>query len=53
MANLDGHKLLSDRHHAFRKIYSCKTQLATVINDWDKILDKNGHVDSTGGTTLK
>ena len=39
MAHLDEHKLLSDKQHAFRKWHSCETQLATVINDWAKILD--------------
>ena len=46
MAHLDGYKLLSDRQHAFRKRYSCETQLTTVINDWDKILDNRGQVDA-------
>ena len=39
MSNLDEHKLLSDKQHAFRKWHSCETQLTTVINDWAKILD--------------
>ena len=34
MANLDEHKLLSDKQHSFKKWHSCETQLATVINDW-------------------
>ena len=46
MAHLDEHKLLSDRQHAFRKRHSCETQLITVINDWAKILDIGGHVDT-------
>ena len=46
MAHLDEHKLLSDKQHAFRKWHSCETQLATVINDWAKILDNKGHVDT-------
>ena len=46
MAHLDEHKLLSDRQHAFRKKHSCETQLITVIDDWDKILDKSGQVDT-------
>ena len=46
MAHLDGHELLSDRQHAFRKWHSCETQLTTVINDWAKILDKKGQVDT-------
>ena len=41
MAHLDEHKLLSDRQHAFRK-----RQLITDINDWAKILDKGGQVDT-------
>ena len=41
MAHLDEHKLLSDKRHAFRKWHSCETQLATVINDWAKILDNS------------
>ena len=46
MAHLDEYKLLSDRQHAFRKRHSCETQLTTVINDWAKILDNGGQVDS-------
>ena len=44
--HLDEHKLLSDRQHAFRKGHSCETQLTTVINDWAKILDNRGQVDT-------
>ena len=43
MAHLDGYKLLSDKQHAFRKGHSCET---TVINDWAKILDNRGQVDT-------
>ena len=32
--------------HAFRKRHSCETQLNTVINDWAKILDNRGQVDT-------
>ena len=46
MAHLDEHELLSDRQHAFRKWHSCETQLTSVINDWAKILDKKGQVDT-------
>ena len=46
MAHLDEHKLLSDMQHAFRKNRSCETQLITVINNWAKILDAGGQVDS-------
>ena len=46
MARLDEYKLLSDRQHAFRKGHSCETQLNTVINDWAKILDNRGQVDT-------
>ena len=46
MAHLDEYKLLSDRQHAFRKGYSCETQLTTVINDWAKILGNRGQVDT-------
>ena len=46
MAHLDEHKLLSDKQHAFRKWHSCETQLATVINDWVKILDNKGQVNA-------
>ena len=45
MAHLDEYKLLSDRQHAFRR-HSCETQLTTVINDWAKILDNGGQVDT-------
>ena len=38
--------ILSDRQHAFRKGHSCETQLTTVINDWAKILDNRGQVDT-------
>ena len=46
MAHLDEYKLLSDRQHAFRKGHSCEIQLTTVINDWAKILDNRGQVDT-------
>ena len=46
MTHLDEYKLLSDRQHAFRKGHSCETQLTTVINDWAKILDNRGQVDT-------
>ena len=46
MAHLDEYKLLSDRQHAFRKGHSCETQLTTVINDWAKIVDNRGQVDT-------
>ena len=46
MSHLDHHQLLSDRQHAFRKSHSCETQLATVIDDWAKILDNQGQVDT-------
>ena len=46
MAHLDEYKLLSDRQLAFRKRHSCETQLTTVINDWAKILDNGGQVDT-------
>ena len=46
MAHLAEYQLLSDRQHAFRKRHSCETQLTTVINEWVKILDKGGQVDT-------
>ena len=46
MAYMDEHKLLSNRHYAFRKKHSCETQLITVTDDWAKILDKGGQVDT-------
>ena len=46
MAHLDEYKLLSDRQHAFRKRHSCETQLTTVINDWAKVLDNGGQVNT-------
>ena len=46
MADLDEHKLLSDRQHDFRKNRSDETQLITVINDWAKILDAGGQVNT-------
>ena len=46
MANLDEHRILSDKHHAFRKWYSCETQLTTVVDNWAKLLDNQGQVDT-------
>ena len=46
MAHLDEYKLLSVGQNAFRKKHSCETQLITVIDDWAKILDKGGQVDT-------
>ena len=46
MAHLDEYKLLSDRQHAFQKRHSCEAQLITVINDWAKILDDGGQIDT-------
>ena len=46
MAHLDEHELLSDRQHAIKKWRSCETGLTSVINDWTKILDKKGQVDT-------
>ena len=46
MAHLDEHKLLSDKQHTFRKWHSCETQLTTVIDDWAKVLDNKGQVDT-------
>ena len=46
MAHLDEHRLLSEKQHAFRKWHRCETQLITVIDDWAKILDNQGQVDT-------
>ena len=46
MAYLDRYNLLSDRQHAFTKGHSCKTQFTTVINDWAKLFDNRGQVDT-------
>ena len=46
MAHLDEHKLLSDKQHAIRKWHSCETQLTTVIDNWAKVLDDHGQVDT-------
>ena len=47
MAYLDDHRLLSEKQHAFRKWHTCcETQLITVIDDWAKILDNQGQVDT-------
>ena len=45
VAHLDEYNL-SDRQHTFRKRHSCKTQLTTVINDWAKVLDNRGQIDT-------
>ena len=47
MAHLDEHRLLSDKQHAFRKWHSCETQLTGVIDDWAKLLDNHGQVDTS------
>ena len=44
MAYLDEYQFLSDMQHAFRKRYSCETQLTTVRNDWVKVLVTGGQV---------
>ena len=46
MAHLDEYKLLLDGQCAFRKGHSCETQLTTAINDWAKILDNSGQIDT-------
>ena len=46
MAHLNGYQLLSFRQHTFRKRHSCETQLTMVINDWAKVLDNRGLVDT-------
>ena len=46
MGHLDQYDLLLDKQHAFRKWHSCETQSITVINDWAKISDKKGKVDT-------
>ena len=46
MASFDEHKFLSDRQHTFRKRHSCETQLTTLKNDWAKILDNKGQIDT-------
>ena len=46
MAHLDEHKLLSDKQRTFRKWQSCENPLTTLINDWAKILDNQGQVDT-------
>ena len=53
MSHLDDHKLLSDRQHAFGKAHCCETQLATVINDWAKILDNQAQVDTFISSTAR
>ena len=35
----------TDNMHSGKK-HSCETQLITVINDWARILDKGGQVDT-------
>ena len=46
IAHLGEHRHLSDKQHAFRKWHSCEFQLTTVIDDWAKILDNQGQVDT-------
>ena len=52
MAHFDGHKLLSDRQHTFRKNRSSEIQLITVINYRAEILDAGGQVDRGGATFI-
>ena len=45
MYHLDEQKLFfSDRQHASRKSHICEPQLATLIDDWAKVLDSQGRV---------
>ena len=44
--HLEEHDIISPNQHAFRKGYSCETQLSHVINDFSKSLDKKKQVDS-------
>ena len=46
MAHLDEHRLLSEKQHALRKWHRCETQLITVIDDWGKVLDNQGQVET-------
>ena len=46
MAHLDEHKILSNKQQVFMKWHSCETQLTMAINDWAKILDNKGQVDT-------
>ena len=46
MGHLDENNLLSDKQHAFSKLHSCETQLTIIINEWAKILDNKGQVDT-------
>ena len=46
MAHLDEQKFLSDKQHAFRKWHSCETQLTTAMDDWAKVLDNHGQVET-------
>ena len=32
--------------HDFRKKHTCETHLTTVIDDWTKILDRGGQIDT-------
>ena len=43
-AHFDEQKCLSERQHAFRNKLICESQFITIINDWAKILDKDGQV---------
>ena len=47
MDHLEKRSLLSDMQYASgKKKHICETQLETVINNWAKILDKGGQVDT-------
>ena len=46
MAHLDEYNLLSDRQHAFGKGHCYETQLTTVINNWAKLLNNKGQVNT-------
>ena len=45
MNQLDAHRLITNRQHAFHKGRTCTTQLCTVIHDWSKTVDKGLQTD--------
>ena len=45
MNHLDNHQVLTNNQHGYRRGRSCETQLAGLVDDFAKILDRKSQVD--------
>jgi len=45
MTHFETNNILNNRQHAFRKAYSCETQLTTAIDDWAQSIKHNKQTD--------